>query len=190
MVIILISLSYYYGGLTDDDLFLGFSHLIKSDQADIEYQTWVKDAPNLPPTFRNLVGVNLKDRPQCVDIIFPSLRHAKGAVDYFLSYVIFPKAMKEFPKKLSASGWDIGQLNTQRLTGFSGTNDLKKVLPLSVEHLDLREQKHTNALDLEYLLQPENSVASMPERGEGLVSDAERFLDFVTTMVPAVQVYS
>ena len=38
VVIVLTSLSYYYGGLKNDDLFLAFSHLLRSDQANIEYQ--------------------------------------------------------------------------------------------------------------------------------------------------------
>jgi hypothetical protein len=188
VVIVLTSLSYYYGGLTKSDLFLAFGHLLKSDQADMEYQAWVKDAPDLLPAFHNLVGVNLKDRYQCIHQVFPPLRYAKGAVDYFLAHIVFPKEMKEFPKKLSASGWDIGQIKTHPTTGFSGTNDSRKVLPLSVEHLDLPEQKHTNALVLEYLLQPENSVALIPPQREGTLSDAEVLLAMVTEMEPTVQV--
>ncbi|TVY87635.1 hypothetical protein LAWI1_G008611, partial [Lachnellula willkommii] len=188
VVIVLTSLSYYYGGLTNHDLFLAFAHLQKSDQADIEYQEWVKDAPDLKLAFHNLPGVNPKDRKQCIDHVFPHFRYAKGAVDYFLAHVVFPKEMKEFPKKLSASGWDIGQIKTHPTTGFSGTNDSRKVLPLSIEHLDLPEQKDTNALVLEYLLQSENSVALIPPRSEASRSDAEVLLAMVTEMRPKVQV--
>ncbi|TVY36417.1 hypothetical protein LSUB1_G007938, partial [Lachnellula subtilissima] len=188
VVIVLTSLCYYYGGLSDDDLFLAFAHLLRCDQAEIEYQEWVQDAPDLAPAFHNLAGVNPKDRQQCVDQIFPHFRYAKGAVDYFLAHVVFPKEMKEFPEKLSASGWDIGQIKTHPTTGFSGTNDSRKVLPLSVEHLDLPEQKDTNALVLQYLLRSENSVALIPSRSEALRSDAEVLLAMVTKMKPAVQV--
>jgi hypothetical protein len=62
VVIILTYLSYYYGGLEDQDLFTAFEHLIKSDQADNEYEEWVRDAPDLSPSFRTLTGINLKDR--------------------------------------------------------------------------------------------------------------------------------
>ncbi len=188
VVIVLTSLSYYYGGLKNDDLFLAFGHLLKSDQADIEYQAWVKDAPNLPPAFHYLVGINLKDRLQCIEQVFPPLRYAKCAVDYFLAHIVFPKEMKEFPHKLSASGWDIGQIKTHPTTGFSGTNDSRKVLPLGVKHLDLQEHKHTNALVLEYLLQPENSVALMPPRREASSSDAELLLAMVTKIEPTIKV--
>jgi hypothetical protein len=188
VVIVLTSLSYYYGGLENDDLFLALGHLSRSDQADMEYQAWVKDAPDLPPAFRQLVGINLKDRFQCIEQVIPPLRYAKSAIDYFLAHIVFPKEMKEFPHKLSTSGWDIGQIKAHPTTGFSGTKDSQKTLPLSVEHLDLPEQKHTNALVLEYLLQPENSVSLMPPRGEVSSSDAELLLSMVTKMTPPAQV--
>ncbi|KAJ8121689.1 hypothetical protein ONZ43_g1923 [Nemania bipapillata] len=96
--------------------------------------------------------------------------------------------MKEFPHKLSASGWDIGKIKTHPTTGFSGTNDSRAVLPLSVRQLDLDEQKHTNALVLAHLLQPENSVALMPSYVSREVSDAEMLLNMVIEMRPPVRV--
>ncbi|KAK5263156.1 hypothetical protein LTR96_011418 [Exophiala xenobiotica] len=89
--------------------------------------------------------------------------------------------MREFPHKLSASGWDIGQIKTRATCGFSGTNDSRMTLPLSVAHLDLDKQKHTNALVLEYLLRPENTVMPAPEKTAGLLS-------VVAEMDPPVQV--
>lgn len=46
VVIVLTCLSYYYGGLTNDELFLAFNHLLRSDQADIEYHAWSKTLQN------------------------------------------------------------------------------------------------------------------------------------------------
>ncbi|KAG0649292.1 hypothetical protein D0Z07_4347 [Hyphodiscus hymeniophilus] len=188
VVIVLTSLSYYYGGLKNNEPFLALGHLLKADQAGDEYQEWVKDAPGLPIAFQHVSGITLKDEVQCKDQVFPSLRFAKAAVDYFLAHIVFPKEMKEFPHKLSASGWGIGQLKALPTTGFSGTNDSRKVLPLSVGHLDLVEQKHTNALVLEYLLQPDNSVALIPSREKTFSSDAELLMDMVTKMDREVQV--
>ncbi|CAG8972326.1 hypothetical protein HYALB_00001729 [Hymenoscyphus albidus] len=188
IVIVLTALSYYYGGLDDDDLFASFGHLLKSDQAQLEYGEWVYTASEIPDSFRQLSGVNVKDRFQCVEQLFPSLRYSKGAIDYFLSHLIFPKEMKEFPHKISASGWDIGQIKTYPTTGFSGTNDSRHLLPLSVQQLDLPEQEHTNALVLEYLLGDENSVELLPQRDGSTESDAEFLLATVSKMVPAVRV--
>jgi hypothetical protein len=129
-----------------------------------------------------LSGINLKDRVQCIERVFPSLRYAKNIIDYFLTHLVFPKEMSEFPHKLSASGWDIGQFKTHPASGFSGTNDSRMTLPLSVAHLDLEEQKHTNALVLEHLLQPENSVINIPVPVKDRTSTTESFLDRIAKM--------
>lgn len=190
VVILLTSLSYYYGGLADDDLTLAFEHIKQSDQADMEYQAWVNDADDLPLKFQNLEGINLEDSTQCETGVFPQLRYGKAVIDYFLSHVVFPREMREFPQKLSASGWDIGQRKTHATTGFSGTNDSRVTLPLSVTQLDLPNQTHTNAMVLDYLLQPENTIALMDYSGEdsALMSDAERLLSMVVALKPPVRV--
>ncbi|KAL2814860.1 hypothetical protein BDW59DRAFT_167000 [Aspergillus cavernicola] len=188
VVIVLTCLSYYYNGLSDDDLFLAFHHLVTSDQADTEYERWVDDAPGLAHAYRHLVGINLEDRHHCLQHIFPSLRLSKRAVDYFLAHLVFPKEMKEFPSKLSASGWDIGDTTGHPTVGFSGTNDSRVTLPLTITQLDLAEQNHTNALILEYLLQPENSVAFVPARNELSSLDAQVILHMVMGLDPPTQV--
>lgn len=188
VVIVLTCLSYYYGGLDDADLFTAFEHLIKSDQAENEYEEWVRDAPYLPTSFHNLIGINLKDRHQCIHEIFPCFRYAQAVVDFFLAHIVFPKEMKEFPHKLSASGWDIGQTKTNPTTGFSGTNDSKHLLPLSVDYLDLDEQRHTNSLVLLHLLQPENRVELMPPSSAPQCSDAVRLLQLAVKMEQPAQV--
>ncbi|KAM3554434.1 hypothetical protein ARSEF4850_006456 [Beauveria asiatica] len=167
VVILLTCLSYYYEGLSDEELLATFDHLMRSDQADIEYQEWVKDAPELAGAFQRLGGVNIKDIGQVTEQVFPPLRYAKGTVDYFLSHLVFPKEMKEFSHKLSASGWDLGQQKRYPTTGFSGTNDSRHVLPLDVKQLDIEEQIHTNALVLENLLREENKVHLLKPSAHG-----------------------
>lgn len=70
VVIILTCLCYYYGGLSDESLFLAFQHLVESDQSDNEYQSWVSESEAVPNAFRHLSGVNLKDTNQCKTEIF------------------------------------------------------------------------------------------------------------------------
>lgn len=188
VVIVLTCLNYYYAGLGDNELFLAFHHLVSSDQADTEYQEWVNDAAKLPQAYHQLVGVNLDDRSHCIDRIFPALRFSKAAVDYYLTHIVFPKEMKEFPNKLSASGWDIGETKMHPTVGFSGTNDSRETLPLSVSQLDLPEQNHTNALVLEYLLRSENSVAYIPQHAQSSKSDAQTILGLVMDLKPSIQV--
>ncbi|KAJ2996092.1 hypothetical protein NUW58_g1080 [Xylaria curta] len=187
VVIVLTHLSYYYGGVSFQELKLAFTHLLGSDQADVEFQVWVQGATSLPSTFQQLSGINLDDQSTFEEKIFPQFRFSRGTINYFLSHCVFPKEMKEFPFKLSASGWDIGKIKKFPTTGFSGTNDSRAVLPLSVEQLDLPEQMHTNALVLEYLLRRENSVELMPRANQN-ISDAKMLLDIVVRMSPPVRV--
>lgn len=189
VVVVLTCLSYYYSGLDNEDLFSAFQHLLKSDQAEAEYQQWMDDAPGLSHAYRQLNGINLQDRHQCLQHIFPQICFSKGAIDYFLAHIVFPKEMKEFPDKLSASGWDIGEIKAHPTAGFSGTNDSRVTLPLSVTQLDLPAQNHTNALVLENLLRPENTVGRAPARRPGQSdSDAQILLDKVVTLDPPTQV--
>ncbi|KAF5262938.1 hypothetical protein FOXYS1_6350 [Fusarium oxysporum] len=188
VVITLTCLSYYYSGLDDEALFAAFELLSRSDNATQEYQDWVKTAPLLPQAFRNLEGVNLRDRVLCTTEIFSHVRYSKAAVDYYLCHLVFAKESKEFPHKLSASGWDLGKKKDNPTTGFSGTNDSRYVLPLDVKQLDLPQQKHTNALVLEYLLQPENGISLMPQEAKGTNLDTSLLLQIVSNMSPNTRV--
>lgn len=187
VVIVLTCLHYYYSGLKNEDLFSIFNQLTESDNAEFDYQSWVETAPTLPLPLKQLSGVNLRDRTQCESDVFPHIRYSKGAIDYFLSKAVFAKESKEFPHKLSASGWDLGKTKTNPTTGFSGTNDSRYVLPLSMKQLDLPEQKHTNALVLEYLLRPENGVA-VQGNADRVTLDSDSLIQMVSQMTPNTRV--
>lgn len=185
---ILTCLSYYYGGLSDEQLFTAFEKLLLSDHAQEEYEAWVKDAAGLPREYQQLTGINLSDPAQCSRIVFPSLRLAKGAIDFYLSRIVFPREMKEFPQKLSSSGWDIARVKAQPTTGFSGTNDSRYILPLSISQCDLPPQLHTNAGVLDCLLRPENSFKHAMQESPGESLDADSLLQIVTRSEPPVRV--
>ncbi|KAL3483630.1 hypothetical protein BJX62DRAFT_249297 [Aspergillus germanicus] len=182
IVIVLTCLSYYYGGLGDQALFDSLELLVRSDNADSEYQSWVKSCPTLPDAFKHLQGINTKDRTQCVSSVFPYLRYSKAAIDYYLHHLVFPQEVKEFPYKLSASGWDLGKKKKHITTGFSGTNDSRYILPLDIRQLDLPEQKHTNALVLEHLLCSENSITLMTDEMAGATFHSQYLLETLTNM--------
>ncbi|KAH9870515.1 hypothetical protein IAQ61_005991 [Plenodomus lingam] len=180
VVILLTLLSYSYGGLSDEELFDTLTHLLSSDQANIHYDEFVSTASStLPSAFRQLSGLSIRDRHQCVMEIFPALRHSKKAIDYFLSYLVFPKQLKQFPSKLSNSSWNLGMKKAHPLSGFSGTNDTLHLLPLDVKHLDLPSQSHTNAQVLAFLLQEETSVKLLPPRSNIDKSDGQHLLNVV-----------
>lgn len=188
VTIVLTCLSYYHGGLSDEQLHTAFNTLLLSDQAEEEYQKWICDAPDLEPAFRQLRGINLKNGTQCVGQIFPPLRFSKGAINFFLSSIVFPREMKEFPSKMSASGWNIARTKSHLTTGFSGTNDSRYILPLSIQQADLQEQLYTNAWVLKCLLHPIN--AFQPSQQEAVRSnfDAESLLSMVVTASIPVRV--
>jgi hypothetical protein len=189
IVILLTLLSYYYGDLIDSQLFDSFAHLLKSDQAGIQYDEWITTASSsLPAAFYCLSGVSIKDRHQCIVGVFPDLRFSKKANDYSLNFLVFSKAMKEFPQKLSASGWGVGGIKNHPITGFSGTCDTLHLLPLTVKHLDLHSQSHTNALILQYLLQDETTVQLLEARTIVSGTDAEHLLSLIVHMEPEVRV--
>jgi hypothetical protein len=182
VVITLTCLSYYYGGLDEESLFSAFRLLTKSDNARTEYHEWTRTAPTLPSSFKTLEGVNLRDRAQFKEEIYPHLRYSKLAIDYYLSHLVFSKEAKEFPHKLSASGWDLGKIKDHPTTGFSGTNDSRYVLPTDIKQLDLPEQKHTNALVLGYLLQSQNGVTLVPQEAKGTPFNSRILLDMISGM--------
>lgn len=186
VLILLTLLSYYYGGLSHEQLFISFEHLLNSDQAAIEYSEWVRTASNsLPATCRTLGGINIKDRQHCVEQVFPCMRYSKACIDYFLSRLVFPKEVRQFTSKISASGWDMGAKCAHPLTGFSGTKDAMHLLPLSVNHIDLPSQSHVNAMVLGHLLAT-SSVETLPAETTGI--NAEHVLKATMNVNPTVRV--
>lgn len=183
VTILLTCLSYYYAGLSDEQLNLCFKELLASDNPEGEYDAWTSKNDALLPSLRKLSGINLKDGPQCVKDLFPHLRRSKVVIDFFMARLVFPEEMKEFPQKLSSSGWDIARLKQHPVTGFSGTNDSRHLLPLSISQADIPDQVHTNAKVLNCLLQSRNTYSVIPNAG-----DTTTFLNLVVSAVPQVRV--
>ena len=156
VTIVLTCLSYYYGGLSDQQLNNTFHRLFNSDNPSLRYEDWIKGVVELPESLRTLQGLNLDDIQQKHHYIYPPLRHNKTVIDFYLSECIFPNEAKEFPYKLTANSWDLARQKTELTTGFSGTNDNRYLLPLSMHQLDSEDQRHTNAQVIEYLLRAEN----------------------------------
>ncbi|KAK3346459.1 hypothetical protein B0T25DRAFT_484377 [Lasiosphaeria hispida] len=187
--IILTCLSYYYGGLSDDQLLQLLEHLVMSPQGASDYAGLTRSIREFPSNFRQIGSINLKDKVGHARHIFPYLRYHKATIDYFLAQILFRKEMKGFTKKLTASGWDIAKSKTHVTTGFSGTNDSKYLLPLSIGHLDLDGQRHTNASVLDSLLRPENTVCEIElERARGAETTPDRFLSVIAKAEPKIRV--
>ena len=180
VAILFTCLAFYFSGLELAQLRQTLEHVTKSDDPSNEYDRWIHDSKGLPGSLREWNVINIDDEAQLLDL-WRHLRHNIVVVDYFLNNFVFPKHAKQFDTKLQASGWDIPLFSPRELqgteknspaltTGFSGTNDNRSMLPLTIKQQDLPGLSHTNAEVLTYLLQPRNRkyVLAADARGRRL----------------------
>lgn len=107
VAIALTCLSYYYTGLTRDQLLLCLNLLFKSTDPSLEYGRWAQSTTTLPAEMRHVEAINLDDKDQLWSVLHPHLKLNKCVIDFYLEQVVFPREAKEFPFKLSSSAWDI-----------------------------------------------------------------------------------
>ena len=167
VAIVFTCLSFYYNGLDISQLRQSLEHVLKSDDPSSEYDRWTQNSKSLPDSLREWNAINVDDETQLGEI-WQHVRYNVTVVDYFLNNFVFPRLAKQFRMKIQASGWDIplfspddlsstsqsvGKRSQALTTGFSGTNDNRTMLPLTIKQEDLPGLSHTNAEVLTYLLQ-------------------------------------
>ena len=187
VAIALTCLSYYYAGLTKEQVLQCFGLLAKLDNPNMEYDEWVRSGNDIPVSLRQINGVNTDDETQVENLVKLFSGNTK-VIDFYLSQVVFPRAAKEFPHKLSTSAWDLVEAKSNVTTGFSGTNDNRYLLPTSITQDDPLSQLSTNALVLQYLLQPENNYYECTEGKDGERGSAEAFLQQLISYDPEIRV--
>ncbi|KAF2276617.1 uncharacterized protein EI97DRAFT_450390 [Westerdykella ornata] len=178
VAIILTCLSFYYEGLDISRFKQAFQHLLKSDEPGVEYEKWATH--DLPGSFRDYHAINVEDSVQLSEL-HRFVRYNPYLLDYYLNNFVFPAHAKQFASKLQASGWDLILFNPKRrshcqTTGFSGTNDTRHQLPMTIKQNDLQSLSHTNAEVLYYLLQPRNRHYVRMIDGRGRRLSEEGFL--------------
>jgi len=166
VAILFTCLTFYYDGVSEDQLRQALVRVKKSDDPATEYDKWVCHTEHFPASLCTWNTINVEDASQVRDI-WRAVRYQVVVVDYFLNNFVFPQHAKQFKVKLQSSGWDIpqfsahlGEVEEQALrqgarpltTGFSGTNDNRTMLPLTIQQADLPSLSHTNAEVLTYLL--------------------------------------
>ena len=117
VAVILTCLSYYYEGLTQEQLVVCFERLLQQDDPTQEYETWIRDLLAVPDGLRHISGINTESSEQWRDLLIPIFSYNKATVDFYLSQVVFPRQAKEFPCKLSCSSWDLAEHRTHVVTG-------------------------------------------------------------------------
>jgi len=188
VAIALTCLSYYYGGLTKDQVLLCFELLAKLDNPEMEYDHWVELGQDIPAELHQLNGVNIEDETQVDDFIVPLFSRNKAVVDFYLSQVVFPRAARQFPSKLPTSAWDLVEHKANITTGFSGTNDNRYLLPASITQEDPKFVLGTNALVLQHLLRPENDHYECVEGENGGRGSSAAFLKRLVKQDPEIRV--
>ena len=158
------------------------------DSPEMEYDHWVTFGQDVPRELRKLNGVNTEDEAQVDELLVPIFSRNKGAVDFFLSNVVFPRAAREFPYRLPTSAWDLVEENKNLTTGFSGTNDNRYLLPTSIVQEDPDFVLGTNALVLRHLLLPENDHYECTEGESGEREPSTSFLQRLVSKDPEIRV--
>lgn len=133
----LTQLSYYYSGLAQKQLEETFQILEKSPDKSSIYEQWIKQLPKNVPvddSIKEYAKLNLADTTQTYTRLFPTLKYHQPVIDYWLSNTVYPKESKEFESRISASMWDLCELNRNLTVGFSGTNELNILLPLAMKY--------------------------------------------------------
>eukprot|EP00899_Mesostigma_viride_P005774 jgi/Mesvir1/15198/Mv06434-RA.1 len=95
-------------------------------------------------------------------LIHRKLGRNARVVNFWLAYCLFPRETNQFEKRMSASAWDLAQASGSNGTviGFSGTNDLHRLMPLQVRQNDLPALQGTSGKMLDLLLREEERDGS------------------------------
>ncbi|PNP48136.1 hypothetical protein TGAMA5MH_00793 [Trichoderma gamsii] len=171
VAIILTCLSFYSAGLSYEQFRQVIKHVLDSEDAAFEYEK-LTSGSILPPSLQHWNFINLDDESQ-MRLLWELLCRTQVCTDYYMNNFVFPPHARQFAIKLQASAWDIPQATeptktlSARTTGFSGTNDNRYLLPMTIQQEDLSDLLQTNAEVLSYLLQPRN-------RGYAVLVDRNR----------------
>ncbi|KAE8149344.1 hypothetical protein BDV25DRAFT_156541 [Aspergillus avenaceus] len=185
-------LAFYNQGLSQSQLLQSLQGILRSDDPATEYDQWTQTSLTLPEPLRYWNTINVDDESQVTEV-WRHLRKKMVVINHFLKNYVFPVHAKQFSVKIQASGWDIPLFNNTTLVspvtgvqrlgltcGFSGTNDNRRLLPLTIKQQDLPQLLHTNAEVLTYLLQQRNRSYQV-----AVTKDGSRFseLDLVTYLM-------
>ncbi|XP_075251315.1 uncharacterized protein LOC142343786 [Convolutriloba macropyga] len=187
VAIALTQLTYYYQGIPK----LGFEKvLLKLSSLDLciaeaIYAEWVAFCGRnfVPESLQKFAAINSSDQKQFLKLFELFSRHML-VVDFWLENFVYAQEAREFPQKLTATGWDLCRRGKHPVTGFSGTNETQLLLPLTVTQCDLPELEGTNALVIDNLLKEENQCYYALENS----TRAEDILDLIVYEQPQVRV--
>lgn len=160
--LLLTCLAFYQEGLSKEQVKQGLRGVMQSDDAATHYDRWICSCASLPPTLQSWNSVDPENDGQ-MKTLWQHVRFDRTVINHHLNTYVFPFYAKQFSVKLQASGWDIPLLHSNETgrprsltTGFSGTNDNKRILPQTIRQDDLSKLLCTNAEVLCHLLESRN----------------------------------
>ncbi|KAI0849370.1 hypothetical protein F5Y00DRAFT_261507 [Daldinia vernicosa] len=149
-------LAFYYTGLTSAQFRQGLQYVLQSDDPAAQYELWSSGCDSLPEALHHWNVINIDDGGQ-LEELWKHLRLSRIVIDHYCNHFVFPVHARQFEIKLQVSAWDIPLFSKDqrgaRTTGFSGTNDSRMNLPLTIRQDDLPSLQQTSAEVLSYLLQ-------------------------------------
>ncbi|CAD7925579.1 unnamed protein product [Amoebophrya sp. A120] len=154
--------TYYQSGLSPMQLKDALTKLqtLSDSQARSIYQDWTRDAETVGEGLKSYDSLNLDDQHWFMKELYPALQRHVKVIDFWLTSLVYPSQARQYGLKLVATAWDLARgpdTGCDAVTvGFSGTDDLKPVLPATVQQKNLPSLSSTNGHQLRRLLRPEN----------------------------------
>ncbi|CAM9546328.1 unnamed protein product, partial [Sphacelaria rigidula] len=137
VAITLTTLSYYYDGLSRAEFRQALATLLSmadSAQADY-YNAWLavtQPAEEDMEAMDSVLKVDLSNEPQ-MDLLYKHFGHNFEVINFWLQFIVIPTETKLCPKSIGTNSWFLAQNSTGWISGFSGTNDNHRLLPLQVQ---------------------------------------------------------
>lgn len=151
--ILLTCLTYYYSGLTKNQMLQSLIKLLSFDDPALVYDTWVTACGDLPASLRSWTSINVDDSTQ-VEILWGYLAYTMDVVDHYLNYFVFPKEAKQFEKKLVSNALDLV------LTGtiLAQPSIVAQTSGSTISHNDSRLGLAARTIREDFCLRPSNNM--------------------------------
>ena len=140
----LTTVSYYYSGLSDDEVLDAFTTLLSLGETEqaARYNEWHSaSAPGMAPSDAASVdGVRKLDLSNVLQraLLCKAYTRCVPLIDFWLQARVLPSETTQYPQRLRATAWDMRCPNAKAAAGgFSGTNDQHRLLPLHVRQQPL-----------------------------------------------------
>ncbi|CAN0526725.1 unnamed protein product, partial [Ectocarpus sp. 8 AP-2014] len=138
LAITLTLLSYYYDGLSETELRQALTTLVdgqvaESAQADY-YKAWLAETRPGDEDLTKMDDVHkvdLTNEPQ-MELLYQHFRCNFEVVNFWLNFNVLPSETKLCPAYIGTNSWFLADNPDGAVSGFSGTNDNHRLLPLQV----------------------------------------------------------